>query len=484
MSFEIGGGGGGGRSGSIGDYQGQFTATTVRQRAFDANDYIAFDDGTDIEVFLAPVAIPINSPAPKANGALWAAFTAAITSGVSRADLDAALSTKANASSLANYLRTATYTLDKARFESGITGNDNDIAALIQSLNTLQTQVNNLPTGGGGEGGSGGVTTAALNTAIDNLRTVLQGRIDTKQDASTAATDTELSTAISNLRTTLQASINTLSTRVGNIPVSAEVLWATSKVLPSTNVTSTIDADWVLSSDVPTGVVVDGDIIDIPESLRGDLHVDFVNASDELILRRVTPIQIGNTNLATPLNNRLRVSIAQDSTDANVLNLTLNARQAASFPAGTKAKVYGLTSLPRSQVAAVTQDEIDALDGRVMALESGKLDAEDFYIDVWPRYISSERLGGNIIFIFSHVPAKYQTANQIRIMWDGVPVYRNVWNPSTEFVLFSIAASSLDNLRVALGASPSRLAWQVQVRFYRDDVELGLENAPVLIDRG
>ena len=205
--------GGGGTGGSIGEYQGQFTATTVRQRAFDANDYIAFDDGTDIEIFLAPVAIPINSPAPKANGALWAAFTAAITSGVSRADLDAALSTKANTSVLADYLRASTYVFDKARIESGITGNDNDIAALMQALNTLQTQVNNLPTGGGGgEGGGGDVTTAALNTAIDNLRTTLQSRIDAKQDAATAATDTELQTAISDLRTALEARIDALET--------------------------------------------------------------------------------------------------------------------------------------------------------------------------------------------------------------------------------------------------------------------------------
>ena len=209
-----------GRGGSIGDYQGQFTATTVKQRAFDANDYIVFDNGTKLLVYLAPVDIPINSPAPGQAGALWGELDTTITSGLSEADLTArlrsyvltsafntALGGKADTSDLADYLRTGTYNLDKARLESGITGNDNDISALMTALNTLQTQVNNLPTGGGGEGG-GDVTTAALNTAIDNLRTALESKIEAKQDADTAATDTELADAVSALRTALQTSID------------------------------------------------------------------------------------------------------------------------------------------------------------------------------------------------------------------------------------------------------------------------------------
>lgn len=126
-----------------------------------------------------------------------------------------------------------------------------------------------------------------------------------------------------------------------------------------------------------------------------------------------------------------------------------------------------------------------ALGRRIDDVDNRHVSVDDFYIDVWPRYITSERLGGNIIFVFSHVPPKYQVANLITVQWDGVPVVpRTAWNPSTEYILFSIGATNLDNLRVALGASPNRESWQVQIRFFNQTVELGLENIPVLIDRG
>ena len=347
---------GGGRGGTIGDYQGHFTATTVKQRAFDANDYILFDNGSKLDVFIAPEDIPINSPAPGESMSLWGGLIAQITSGVSRADFDAALARKANAASLANYLRTATYNLDKARIESGITGNDNDISALMTALDTLQTQVNNLPSGGGG---GGDVTTAALNKAISDLRTALEASINQKQDADTAATDAELADSVS----TLQRNINTLSTRVGNIPVSAEVLWATSKALTaSLPAGRTVDTDWTIGDDVPTGVVVDGDILDIPENFRGDLHIDFVDSSDNLLQRKVIPITIGQTGFESPFGSRLRATIAQDRTDNTVLNfsLTTQSGRAVTIPGGTIAKIYGVTALPRSQVAAITQQQLTA----------------------------------------------------------------------------------------------------------------------------
>ena len=299
------GGGGGGRGGSIGDYQGQFTATTVKQRAFNADDYIVFDNGTKLVVFLAPVDIPVNSPAPGESGALWGELDTTVTSGLSISDLnsrlagyvprttfDTALGTKADTDALTDYLRTATYNLDKARLESGITGNDNDISQLMTSLNALQTTVNNLPSGGGGTGG--GVTTAALNTAINNLRTALEASIDAKQDASTAATDTELSTAVAQLRLALQANIDALTTQVGNIPITSDVLWATSKAFVA-NVpgNSVFDTDWTLGDDASTGVTVSGDYIHIPRHYRGEIHVD-MEASDGSFLQRViVPVSVG-----------------------------------------------------------------------------------------------------------------------------------------------------------------------------------------------
>ena len=170
---------GGGRGGSIGDYQGQFTATTVKQRAFDANDYIVFDNGTKLDVYLAPVDIPINSPAPTENGALWGGLETTITSGVSRADFDTelakyaraaalqnavstintALGNKADTSALADYVSDTDFAVDKATLESEITGNlnrirgnDTDISKLVSAITDLKTEVDNLPSGDGGGG--------------------------------------------------------------------------------------------------------------------------------------------------------------------------------------------------------------------------------------------------------------------------------------------------------------------------------------------
>ena len=383
-----------GGGGSLGNYAGRFDATTVKQQAFDANDYILFDDGTRQEVFLAPEAIPANSPAPGENGALWGAFTALITSGISAADLTnrlasyvlksalttmlgdyvlqsaltnqlsnyvlnsalttalnekadasalanyvrtsalaAALSGKADTSALANFLHTSTFNIEKARLESGITGNDNDIAALMQSLQNLQTQVNNLMRGEVGEG----VTTAALNSAIDTLRK------------------------------SLQANIDALTAQVGNIPVASEVLWATSKTLATSIPAGTIDTDWTLGDRVPAGVVVDGDILDIPKTFRGELHVEMFNAADELLERRAIQIEVGQESFNTPFGNRFRANIAQDARDAGVLNFTLQAAsgRAVSIPAGSVCKVYGVTALPRSQVDAVTQAYVDTAVAKV-----------------------------------------------------------------------------------------------------------------------
>ena len=464
---------GGGRGGTIGDYQGHFTATTVKQRAFDANDYILFDNGSKLDVFLAPVDIPINSPAPGESMSLWGGLIAQITSGVSRADFDAALARKANAASLANYLRTATYNLDKARIESGITGNDNDISALMTALDTLQTQVNNLPSGGG-EGGGGDVTTAELNKAINDLRTALEASINQKQDADTAATDAELADSVS----TLQRNINTLSTRVGNIPVSAEVLWATSKQLPTRLPRAIADTDWTLAADVPTGVTVDGDNIDIPEGFRGDLHVDLEDTAGNLIQRRILPIQIGNVNFSTPISNRLRARIAQNTTDATKVRFYLEAAQGVTLPSAAIIKVYGVAALPRSNVAQVTQAEFDALKAEVDA----KQPRDAFYIDVDPRYATFDDLDGNFIFVFSHVPDKYKEANLVRVVINGIQAYRSAWDPRTEYILFSMQPPGPENIRDNTARDATH--WNVDVDFFKATENLGSERVVIIIDRG
>lgn len=476
---------------SFRDSEGTFTATTVVQRAFEQGDLILYDNGTNLTVYLASQDIPIGSPVPGSRNALWGVLPAQITSGISNADLTArlrnyvqtsalstALRAKADIDALNDYLRTAAYNLDKARLESGITGNDNDISALMSALTTLQTQVNNLPTGGGGGGGD--VTTAALNTAIENLRTALQAKIDAKEDADTAATDAELTSAISDLRTALQANIDALSTRVGNIPVNAVVLWGTSKQLGTRLARGTVDTDWTIADNVPTGVAVDGDMIDIPEGFRGDLHVDIETTTGDLIQRKIIPIHIGNVNFSTPLSNRLRTRIIQDPTDATKLNFLLEASQAVTMPSASIVKIYGVTALPRSLVAAVTQAEFDALKAEV----DTKLNAEDFYIDPDKRYATPAQLSDNWVLYFSHVPTKYQSANLVRVNWDGIPVYAGSWTPSTEYIIFGIDPTQIDNLRTNVTRDGSKPDWLVEVRFFDRSTQLGFESLRILIDRG
>ena len=372
-------GGGGGRGGSIGEYQGQFDATTVKQRAFDANDYIVFDDGTDLLVFLAPVDIPINSPAPKANGSLWGELDTTVTSGISRGDLNSALgayvpratfntalATKADSGDLLDYLRTSTYNLDKAQIESGITGNDNDIAQLMTTLSALQTTVNNLPKGGGSSGGTvSGVTMAALDSAIDDLRTALQASIDAKQDAATAATDAELTTAVSTLRMALQSSIDILTTQVSNIPLSTELLWATSKVLVDTSNGLTLDTDWVASDAFPAGAAISGDSITIPGSFRGEIHIDVVTGagteSENIVGKVAFPLAAGNTNFIGDTQSQKLQARVTYSGDPLVYTLTVRVRTAVFRPSSnTVLRFYGISALPRSQVAAVTEAELSA----------------------------------------------------------------------------------------------------------------------------
>ena len=461
---------GGGRGGTIGDYQGHFTATTVKQRAFDANDYILFDNGSKLDVFLAPVDIPINSPAPGESMSLWGGLIAQITSGVSRADFDSALARKANAASLANYLRTATYNLDKARIESGITGNDNDISALMTALDTLQTQVNNLPSGGG-EGGGGDVTTEALNKAINDLRTALEASINQKQDADTAATDAELADSVS----TLQRNINTLSTRIGNIPVSAEVLWATSKQLPTRLPRAIVDTDWTLAADVPTGVTVDGDKIDMPEGFRGDLHVDLEDTAGNLIQRRILPIQIGNVNFSTPISNRLRVRIAQNTTDATKVRFYLEATQGVTLPSAAVIKIYSVSALPRSQVAGITQEElINALVPTSVA--------------VFPKKIAPTKaaLTTTLILELGKVFPPITTANRLIVSFQGSVIYNGViaGGFTDDMVIpLPITAQQADNIATNTNAQWTTYDVNVSFKLNNEDATLASRRLKIVIDR-
>ena len=279
-----------------------------------------------------------------------------------------------------------------------------------------------------------------------------------------------------------EADIETLETRVANIPVSAEVLWATSGTLPATGNSGVVDANWVLADTAPTGVAVDGDLIDIPEDFRGDIHVDLVDSTGELIQRGVLDIKPNDIAFSDPINQNIRIVISHDATDSDVLNLAIRARGSnRPIPAGTVARVYGVTALPRATVAGVTQAEFDAL----KAVVDSKLNAEDFYIDPNRRYATIADLSENWVFVFSHVPAKYSEATHIRVSWDGVIAYNNVWDPTTEYILFSINPTQIPNLADNARTTPSKLIWRVQFSILKNNTELlGIETVPIVINRG
>ena len=279
-----------------------------------------------------------------------------------------------------------------------------------------------------------------------------------------------------------EADIGVLETRVANIPVSADVLWATSGTLPATGNSGVVDANWVLSDTAPTGVAVDGDLIDIPEDFRGDIHVDLVDSTGELIQRGVLDIKPNDIAFSDPINQNIRIVISHDATDSDVLNLAIRARGSnRPIPAGTVARVYGVSALPRATVAGVTQSEFDAL----KAVVDSKLNAEDFYIDPDKRYATLDDLSKNWVFVFSHVPAKYSEATHIRVSWDGVIAYNSVWDPTTEYILFSINPTQIPNLADNARTTPSKLIWRVQFSILKNNTELlGIETVPIVINRG
>lgn len=594
----VGGGGGGTQLHQA--FQGIFTATTVRQRAFDAGDLIGLQGSSGAPVgYLAPVDIPVNSPAPGTNNALWVSFGGSF-GGVDRATFDAALARKANAASLANYLRTSTYNIEKARLESGITGNDNDISA-------LQTAINNLPSE------VGDVTREQLTTAVEMLEqqignvsgplfvyelwgksktTVLAASVpqgtpadldwvleddvpdalsvdgdffimpmfyrghincevwqgDTLEDrvilevesaqqdsaigdfnvggnafagwswlidestvdgvkvnrvyvvpnrstatmlaglefriyAEVALSRSDVSVQVDGLTERIrvaETNINQLETQVDNIPITADVLWATSGTLPTTLARGVVLATaWTASDDIPDSIAVSGNFIDIPESLRGELHVDVFDTSDEMIGRIAVNIHEGaSVDFHDILpDNRISAEIIEHPTDDTLLRLQIrntHARNGSTIVAGTTMKVYGVSALPRSQVDGVTQEQLDEAIAGI----------NDFYISPNRRYATLADLRKNWVFFFSHVPEEYANANLVSVSWDGVLAYRSSWTPATQYIFFAIDPTQLNNLDNVVTQDTSKLLWRVQVTFMRNTETLGVETVPIIIDRG
>ena len=122
---------------------------------------------------------------------------------------------------------------------------------------------------------------AGLQSAVSALGTEVDAKPDdddvtriADERAAARFTDDE-QTQVAKIET-IEGEIDALQTVTENIPLSADVLWATSKVLATTETNAIVDTDWTFTDEVPTGVALNssgaGDIIDIPKSIRGELH--------------------------------------------------------------------------------------------------------------------------------------------------------------------------------------------------------------------
>ena len=280
---------------------------------------------------------------------------------------------------------------------------------------------------------------------------------------------------------TAETDIDAVESAIENIPVSADVLWATSKAFTAGFGQGRLDTNWVLADNTPTGVAADGDFINIPKSIRGDLHIDVENASGVLLEREVMPIVIGEGRYGEGVGSWLRTRIIQHSSDPTLLrfDLYVTGSQTRTFPSGSTVKVYAVSALPRNQVTGVTRAELDA--------EIAKIN--DFYIDITPRYAfmrtsgsTPDDLDGNFVFVFSHVPEEYADANVVEINFQGIQAFRGGWTPSTTYIRFGFEPTSLNNLRNNTGRNQA--TWQIEITFFNGTTNLGSERTFVVINRG
>ena len=164
---------------------------------------------------------------------------------------------------------------------------------------------------------------------------------------------------------TIEDEIDALQTVTENVPISANVLWATSKVLATTETNAIVDSDWTLTSEVPNGVVLNSagqsDIIDIPKDIRGELHFDIVDGDDNLIQRLAVDLHIDVFTFKEfgDNANKLRVSIAESTTDDTKLSVWLDNVSTVTFAANTKVKIYGVVALARADISGIQYKDRD-----------------------------------------------------------------------------------------------------------------------------
>ena len=601
-----GGAGGGGRLHQA--FVGIFTATTVVQRAFEEGDLIGLQGSTGAPVgYLAPVDIPVGSPAPGARNALWVSFGGSFA-GVDRATFDAALRTKANASSLANYLQTSTYNIEKARLESGITGNRNNVSALQEAIDNLPSEVGDVTTDeltaavqmleqqiGNVSGplfiyelwARSKTTTQARydqgtpvdldwtladdvpdalevdgddfllplfyrghvnlelyngdtlldkvvleveseqqsqgissNITIGGLRMgrffwflqqttfngeayhriqilpsdngqVFLGGLQARVYAEVALSRSDVTVNLDALTSrvmTAESDIDALESQTANIPVTSDVLWATSKVLDTTVTgrSGWIDVDWTLEDDVSDGVVKAGfgpeedDFIDIPESLRGELHVDAVDGDDNVIARTVVNVGvIGNTAIRGIAGNRMRVIIQTHQSDATKVSLGIDRTNALTgtnaIPANTRLKVYAVSALPRNQIAGITQEQL------IAALIPTS-------VEIFPKTVKPTKqalLDTLFTLELGKVFPPISNANRVIVTLNGSPIYNGVLAGFTDnqVIPMPIIDSQADNIATNINAGDEFLIVNVSFRLNNEPANLATRTMRVAIDR-
>ena len=200
-----------------------------------------------------------------------------------------------------------------------------------------------------------------------------------------------------------------------------------------------------------------GILEDAPQPPVGRRGLTAQQVNDEITRRLAS--YITQARITTLLGEKV------DESDYNLQVATLNSRD---------------TENRNNLTAAVAR--IAANESEIDTLETGKLEVEDFYIDPDKRYVTPAQLSDNFVLYFSHVPAKYQSANLVRVNWDGIPVYAGAWTPSTEYILFGIDPRQLDNLRT--NVTRDKVDWLIEVRFFNSSEALGTETLRILIDRG
>ena len=191
-----------------------------------------------------------------------------------------------------------------------------------------------------------------------------------------------------------------------------------------------------------------------------------------------------------PVGRRgLTAQQVQDAITARLASYDTQARVAALLAekvdeSDYNIRVAGLDSRDtenRNNIAAAVA-RLATAEGEIDTLEAGKVSVDDFYMDITPRYCTLDRLSGNFVFVFSHVPAKYATANLVQVNFQGVSAYRGAWTPSTEYILFGLLPTAVQNIRNNTARNQS--VWRGAVSFFAGTTNLGEEMFIVAIDRG